>query len=86
MYCVENCTDGTTILHSSKISFFSYDGMDGEPDCPEYRVPVREQKKEVILRVESARNVVVRSVMFIRTSVLENDEINFDESEKIFWG
>ena len=58
--------------------------MEGEPDLPEYRVPVEGDDKEVILRVESARNVVVRSVIFVRTSVLENQELNFKESSKIF--
>ena len=58
--------------------------MDFEPDLPEYRVPVEEKKKEVILRVESARSVVVRSIVFVRASVLENKEINFKDVAKIF--
>ena len=82
---------------------FSYQGMDGEPGLPEYRVPftfddksggedelpkingpVEEDDNKVVLRVESARNVVVYSVMFVRTSVLQNHELNFKESSKIF--
>ena len=62
----------------------SYEGMDGEPDLPEYRVPVEGDDKEVILRVESERSVVVRSLIFIRTSVLENQELNFKDTVKIF--
>jgi hypothetical protein len=58
--------------------------MEGEPDQPEYRVPVQGDNKEVILRVESARSVVVRSLVFIRTSVLENKELNFKEAAKTF--
>ena len=58
--------------------------MEGEPDTPEYRVPVEDKNKEVILRVESARNVVVRSIIFIRASVLENQDIIFKELEPLF--
>ena len=58
--------------------------MEGEPDAPEYRVPVEDYDKELILRVEAARNFVVRSVIFIRTSVLENQEIIFNELEGLF--
>ena len=58
--------------------------MEGEPDLPEYRVPVEGEDKEVILRVESARSVVVRSIMFVRARVLENQEINFKDVAKIF--
>ena len=58
--------------------------MEGEPDLPEYRVPVKGDDKEVILRVESERSVVVRSLIFIRTSVLENQELNFKDVAKIF--
>ena len=58
--------------------------MEGEPDQPEYRVPVEGDNKEVILRVESARSVVVRSLIFIRTSVLENKELSFEDAVKIF--
>ena len=58
--------------------------MEGEPDLPEYRVPVEGDDKEVILRVESERSVVVRSLIFIRTSVLENQELNFKDVAKIF--
>ncbi len=64
--------------------YFSYEGLDGEPDTPEYRVPVDEDDKEVILRVETTRNVVVHSLVFIRTSVLEDKEINFKEVAEVF--
>ena len=43
-----------------------------------------EDDEKVVLRVESARNVVVYSVMFVRTNVLENHELNFKESSKLF--
>jgi hypothetical protein len=58
--------------------------MKGEPDLPEYRVPVEGDDKEVIIRVESERSVVVRSLIFIRASVLENQELNFKEATKLF--
>ena len=67
------------------LCFCSYEGMEGEPDTPEYRVPVEDDNKDVILRVELARNVVVRSLVFIRTSVLENKEFNFKEVTKLFY-
>lgn len=60
--------------------------MDGEPDLPEYRVPVKGEDKEVIHRVELSRNVVVRSIIFVRTSVLENHEFDFQLVKKIFRG
>lgn len=43
-----------------------------------------EDQKKVILRVESARNVVVYSVMFVRASVLENHEMFFNDLPDIF--
>ena len=73
--------------------------MVGEPAMPEYRVPFTldgdcddefsppgddEDQNNVVLRVESARNVVVYSVMFVRASALENQEMIFDELPKLF--
>lgn len=49
------------------------------PD-PEMRVPVKDLR---ILRVESARNVVVYSLMFVRCSFLENKDMHFDEKMRI---
>lgn len=49
------------------------------PD-PEMRVPVEDLR---ILRVESARNVVVYSVMFVRLSFLENKHTNLDKKMRI---
>ena len=49
------------------------------PD-PEMRVPVEDLS---VLRVESTRNVVVYSVMFVRSSFLEDTHINLDEKMKI---
>lgn len=60
-----------------------YKPMEGEPDAPECRVPVTETDKNVILRVESTRNVVVRSLMFVRLSFLENQDMNFDQAMKL---
>lgn len=57
--------------------------MEGKPDAPECRVPVSEADKNVILRVESARNVVVRSLMFVRLSFLENREMNFNQAVRL---
>ena len=55
--------------------------MEGEPDAPECRVPVTEADKNVVLRVESTRNIVVRSLMFVRLSFLENQDMNFESEE-----
>ena len=49
------------------------------PD-PEMRVPVDDL---LVLRVESERNVVVYSLMFVRCSFLENKHMNFDEKLRI---
>ena len=49
------------------------------PD-PEMRVPVEDLH---VLRVESARNVVVYSLMFVRSSFLEDKHIDLDEKMKI---
>ena len=49
------------------------------PD-PEMRVPVEDMR---VLRVESARNVVVYSLMFVRSSFLENKHMNLDEKMRI---
>ena len=62
---------------------FSYKPMDGEPVMPEYRIPVHEADKNVILRVESTRSVVVRSLMFVRLSFLENQDMNFDQAMRL---
>ena len=77
----------TSLYFEGEVLYFSYKGMDGEPDAPEYRVQAKGNNREVILRVESQRNVVVYSLVFIRTSVLEsleNEEINFTEVAKVF--
>ena len=60
-----------------------YKPMDGEPDMPEYRVPVTEADKNVIMRVESTRSVVVRSLMFVRLSFLDNQDINFERAMQL---
>lgn len=57
-----------------------YERKDAEPEKPEYRVPVDEEDKNGISRVESGRNVVVRSVMFVRTSFLEEQDLYFTEA------
>ena len=58
--------------------------MDGEPDEPEYRIPVKDLHKQVILRVESSRSIVVQSLMFVSLDFLENEKITFEEAKKIF--
>ena len=60
--------------------------MVGEPDSPEYRVPANEEFKDFIFRVESVRSVVVRSVVFVRASVLEKQELGFNDITQIFRG
>lgn len=57
-----------------------YRSKDDEPEKPEYRVPVDEEDKNVISRVESARNVVVHSVMFVRVSFLKEQDLNFTKA------
>lgn len=57
-----------------------YERKDGEPEKSEYRVPVDEEDKNSISRVESARNVVVRSVMFVRASFLKEQDLYFTEA------
>ena len=57
--------------------------MDGEPVMPEFRIPVHEADKNVILRVESTRSVVVRSLMFVRLTFHENQNVNFDQAMEL---
>ena len=63
---------------------FKYTPMEGEPDSPEFRVPVPGADKNVILRVESKRSVVVRSIVFVRLSFLEDKDVTFDEMKELF--
>lgn len=61
--------------------------MEGEPTESEYRVAASFTKKAdetVILRVESKRNVVVHSVVFILTTVLQDESISFDTMTSLF--
>jgi hypothetical protein len=61
--------------------------MENEPEYSEYRVPTvgdRKDEETVILRVESERNVVVRSVLFIHTRKLQDPSISFDEMTNLF--
>ena len=76
--------DGEPGLPEYRVSFTLDEHSDEEDELPAISAPVKEDDKKVILRVESARNVVVYSVMFVRTSVLENHELNFEELSKIF--
>ena len=77
--------DGETPSPEYRVTFNFGEESDYESGyLSEMNVPVLEDDKEVILRVESARNVIVRSVMFIRASVLETHEMKFRETEKIF--
>lgn len=76
------CNPGCYTSHDPTV--FEYTPMEGEPPAPEYRVPVVGEDKNVILRVESARNVVVRSLVFVRTKVLDNQEINFEQAGELF--
>ena len=65
-------------------TIFKYTPMEGETDSPEFRVPVAEADKNVILRVESKRNVVVRSIVFVRLSFLEDEDVEFEKVEELF--
>jgi len=75
------CRPGT--LKSYDPTVKQYKPMEGEPDAPECRVPVTEADKNVILRVESTRNVVVRSLIFVRLSFLENQDMNFAQALRL---
>ena len=60
--------------------------MENEPVFPEYRVPTdvnKQDEETVILRVESERNVVVHSVLFIRTKKLQDPNISYDKMTKL---
>ena len=63
---------------------FEYTPMEGEPAFPEFRVPVAGADKNVILRVESKRSVVVRSLVFVHLSFLEDEDVKFEEVKKLF--
>ena len=62
-----------------------YDPIDGEPDQPEYHIPVSSDK-EAIIRVESTRNVVVVSIMFVLLDFLEQQlsGLTFDKLQAMF--
>ena len=60
-----------------------YVPVNGEPQISEYRVPVVEKDKNVVLRVESARNVVVQSLMFVRLSFFEKANSNFEKAMEV---
>ena len=75
------CKPGSYTSHDPTV--VKYDPMDGEPEATEYRVPVNEEDKSVVQRVESARNVVVRSLMFVRLSFLENPDVDFDKAMEL---
>ncbi|KAJ7386826.1 hypothetical protein OS493_006856 [Desmophyllum pertusum] len=77
VYCKPGC------YKSYDPTVFQYKPMNGEPDMPEYRVPVTEADKNVILRVESTRSVVVRSLMFVRLNFLENQDMNFEKAMEL---
>ena len=69
------CKPGSYESHRATVLKFESTSPD-----PEMRVPVDEL---LLLRVESERNVVVCSLMFVRCSFLENKHINFDEKMRI---
>lgn len=72
------CRPGS--MKSYDPTVLKYERKDDEPEKPEYRVPVDEEDKNVISRVESARNVVVHSVMFVRVSFLKEQDLNFTKA------
>ena len=65
-------------------SLFGYKPKDDEPANSEFRVPVEEDDKNVILRVESKRNVVVGSIVFVRLSFFEDKDVKFEEAKELF--
>ena len=70
-----NSYDGTVTTYKRK---------DDEPEKLVYRVAVDEEDKNVFLLIESARDVVVRSVMFVRVSFLEDQNLNLTEALTLF--
>ena len=69
------CKPGSYQTHSPTVDKFESTFPD-----PEMRVPVDDL---LVLRVESARNVVVYSLMFVRCSFLEDTHITVDEKMRI---
>jgi len=69
------CKTGSFVSYRSTVLNFESTSPD-----PEMRVPVEDLR---VLRVESARNVVVYSLMFVRSSFLEDKHINLEEKMKI---
>jgi hypothetical protein len=60
--------------------------MENEPVYSEYRVQTDDDKRDketMILRVESERNVVVHSVLFIRTRKLQDPNTSYDKMTKL---
>ena len=64
---------------------FTYNPIDGEPDRPEYHIPVPSDK-DAIIRVESIRNVVVVSIVFVLLDFLEKQDsgLTFDKLQAMF--
>ena len=69
-------THGPTLLRYHPVS-------EGEPVSTEYRIQVTQG--DTIMRVESARNVVVTSIVFISLDFLENTpNLTFEELKSLF--
>ena len=67
-----------------EIKFLSYRKEEENSTYPEYRVPSILLEEAVILRVESERDVVVRSVVFIRKEMLDDHSVTLGEVKKLF--
>ena len=65
-------------------TILNFDAIDGEPDAPEYQVPVENKNMNAIIRVESSRNLVVKSIVFVNLRFLEEESINFKQALEIF--
>lgn len=61
---------------------FKRDPIAGEPDTPEYRIDVQPDDK--VYRIESSRNVVVTSIMFISLEFFQNEGLTFEQLQTLF--
>ena len=56
--------------HNSTI--FNYSGKHGETTNVEYRVEVKDENIEYIYRVPQEKNIVIKSITFVKVNFLEN--------------
>lgn len=81
---VKACVNPSSYSTHDPTTMQKHDPIDGEPDAPEYRIPVTENDK--ILRISSTPDVIVRSVLFIRVDFLDSldESMTYDDVKRIF--